>query len=110
MNFQERAEPMIDRSIPVIPLRPKTKTAFINEWQEAATYDPFQIAEWNEIDDYNCAAVAKRKLGGFWFLDDDSGTLAKTIKAETGQYLSGFRVKTGRASVGYHYYFKHDSE
>jgi hypothetical protein len=111
VNFLERAEPMAVRGVPVIPLKPKSKSAFLREWQAAGETDVFAISEWNESNsEFNCGCVAKRELGGFWFLDDDSGTLAETVKAETGHELTGFRVKTGRASIGYHYYFQHDAE
>jgi Bifunctional DNA primase/polymerase, N-terminal len=63
--FEQRAIPMIERNIPVIPLRPRTKIAFLQGWEELASTDPKQVAAWNEIDhDLNAACVAKAVPGG----------------------------------------------
>jgi hypothetical protein len=49
---------------------------------------------------YGCVA----KLGGFWFLDDDCGTLKERYESGTGhKFPQTFAVKTRK---GYHYYLE----
>lgn len=102
--FKEIAEPLVSRGVPVIPLRPKTKIAFLADWPEAATTDLKQVEEWDtEYVDANGACVAKSD--GVWFLEIDKDGYAKQIEAETGQLLpQTFMVRSspGRG----HFYFK----
>ena len=46
--FEQRAIPMIERGIPVIPLDPATKVAFQSNWTERASTDSKKITEWGE--------------------------------------------------------------
>src|SRR5271170_3723326 len=94
--FKDISMPLVGRGVPVIPLRPKTKTAFIRQWESEATTDPLQIEQWDaEYQDANAACVAKAKQGGVWFLDIDKPGFAKEIETQTGQKLpKTFMVRT----------------
>jgi hypothetical protein len=109
--FELRAIPMIERGIPVIPLTPRTKIAFLDHWQERASVDPKQVVEWSEIDldkyhgDFNAACVAQAKPDGVWFLDTDDPSIWKRIENETGKTIP--RTFTVSSSQGKgHRYFK----
>jgi hypothetical protein len=83
--FEQRAIPMIERGIPVIPLLPATKIAFLSNWTERASLDLKQIVEWGELDpNLNAACVAYAKPGGVWFFEVDNpevlGMIEKTVK------------------------------
>lgn len=101
MTFADRALPMIQRGIRVVPLLPKSKSAFIEGFLEKATYERSTVKKWAaEYPDANVGCVA---MLDFCFLDDDAGTLAETIEKETGRGLPPtYTVKTAK---GYHYYF-----
>src|SRR5437763_2739518 len=86
--FEQRALPLIERNVPVVPLRPKSKIAFITEWQDKATTDPAKIKEWGqESPDANVASVAKAQSGGVWFFDADRAGLADQIEQQTGKKI-----------------------
>jgi hypothetical protein len=111
-SFRDRADILLKRGIPVIPLQSKSKAPCTTHAAYDASADPKQIAKWaKQFSDGNCAAVARFEhcpgIYGFWLLDDDAGTLAAKYKADTGRDLPAtFTVKTSR---GYHYYFRHDA-
>jgi len=85
--FEQRAIPMIERNIPVIPLLPRTKIAFQTNWTELASTDLKQIMEWDQIDhDLNAACVAKAVIGGKWFFEVDNPEVLGMIE-ETGKKL-----------------------
>jgi hypothetical protein len=102
--FKEIAEPLVRRGVPVIPLRPRTKTAFLGNWQELATIDSKKIEEWDaEYPDANGACVARPD--GVWFLEIDRDGYLQQIEKETGQKIPlTFMVRSspGRG----HFYFK----
>ncbi len=106
VTFQDRANLLISRGIPVTPLRPKTKIAFIHEWETSASTSFEQIARWNtENPEYNCAAVAKAMPDGYWFFEVDSADVLKRIEAETGQKIPRtFRVRSSPQKG--HFYWK----
>ncbi len=107
--FSSIARPLIERGIPVIPLRPRTKIAFLEGWQELASTDPEQIASWSAAyPDANCGCVALAKPGGIWFWEIDKPEVAEAYKKETGLALpKTFRV---RSSPGHHhFYFRHNA-
>jgi bifunctional DNA primase/polymerase-like protein/primase-like protein len=104
--FREIAEPLVARNVPVIPLRPKTKIAFLNNWQDAATTDFKKIQEWDEeYPDANAACVAFPKPDAVWFFEIDKPDFLDTIEKQTGQKMPAtFAVRSspGRG----HLYFK----
>ena len=104
--FEDIAIPLIARNLPVIPLRPRSKIALLNNWPELATTSIETIREWGErYPDANCAVVAEGKIGGNWILELDNPELTSRIESETGQALpKTFRVRSspGRG----HLFFK----
>ena len=102
--FEQRAIPMIERNIPVIPLLPRTKIAFQTNWTELASTDLKQIMEWDQIDhDLNAACVAKAVIGGKWFFEVDNPEVLKMIE-ETGKKLPvTFTVSSSPGKA--HFYF-----
>jgi hypothetical protein len=106
VTFLDRALPLITRGIPVIPLLPRDKVAFLSGWEDAATTDPNQIEQWNSQGmDYNCGAVAKAIPGGFWMFEYDSGDVANRVYADTKKKLPNtFRVKSSEGRG--HIYFR----
>jgi hypothetical protein len=107
--FERAARVLIDRGIPVIPLRPATKTAFQSEWQSLASTDAKQIADWGEqYAEANVACVAKATLGGVWFFEVDAPNFHQVIQNETGKKIpTTFTVKSSEKRG--HFYFKHNS-
>jgi len=109
-QFKDIALPLITRGIPVIPLRPKTKIAFLIGWEKLATTDLTQIETWDrEYPDANAASVAKAKIGQYWFLELDRPEAGQRIEAETGQRVPDtFRVRSspGRG----HLYWKQNAK
>ncbi len=106
--FERMARVLIDRGVPVIPLRPATKIAFQKDWQDLASTDPKQIAEWGEqYPEANVACVAKAALGGFWFFEVDEPNYHKVIQEETGKKIPNtFMVSSRKGQGRGHFYFK----
>ena len=104
--YKDLAAPLAMRGIPTVPLRPKTKQAFIDGWQTLATTDISQIILWDaQYPDANCGSVAKAELGAVWFFEYDSGVVGARVGADTHQKLPDtFRVMSspGRG----HIYFR----
>lgn len=102
-TFKQIATALINRGITVVPVQPREKRCTLLGWQNAATTDPTQIAEWNaENPNYNVGAVAKPD--GVWILDADNPALSSIIESNCKQaFPDTFMVKSGK---GYHYYFK----
>ena len=95
---------VIERGIPVIPLRPATKIAFQSNWTELASTDPKKITEWGEqYPEANAACVAKAVPGGVWFprwpILEMLGTTEKTAKIPNTFTVSS---SPGKA----HFYFE----
>lgn len=106
MSFLDIAKPMIERGVPVIPLRPKTKIALLNDWPNKATTDLAIIEEWaSQFPDANGACVAQGKIGGYWMLEVDDPSLPSKIESEIGQTIKTFRVRSSPGKG--HYYFRH---
>jgi hypothetical protein len=107
--FERAARVLIERGVPVIPLRPATKIAFHQNWPELASTDPKQIAEWGEqYPEANVACVAKATLGGVWFFEVDAPNFHQVIQNETGKKIPPtFTVKSSEKRG--HFYFKHNS-
>lgn len=104
--FKEIAIPLASRGVPLIPLRPKTKAAFIQGWETEASTDLQKIEAWDEqYPDANGACVAFAQPGGTWFLEIDQEGYAKQIEAQTGRKIpETFMVRSspGRG----HFYFR----
>lgn len=105
--FRQIAEPLIAKNIPLIPLRPKTKIAFIQNWPEIASTDPEKIARWDdEYPGANAACVAFAKPGGICILEIDKPGFIDVIERETGRKIPetlAVRSSQGRG----HLYFRH---
>lgn len=104
--FKQIADPLTARNVPVIPLRPRTKIAFIAGWEQLATTDVAQVDKWDaEYTDANGACVAYAKPDGVWFFEVDKPGIVEKIEQETGHALpETFMVRSspGRG----HFYFK----
>lgn len=104
--FKEIAEPLVNRGVPVIPLRPKTKIAFLNNWQDIASTDLAKVEKWDEeYSDANGACVAFAKQDGIWFLEIDKQGFAQTIEQQTQQKLPDTFMVRSSPGRG-HFYFK----
>lgn len=106
MSFKDIAIPLVMRGIPVIPIRPNTKKAFLEDWPEAASIDPVQIAEWDQMyPGYNGAACALGRLTDIWFFEIDSNDVYDRVLKETGrEFPITYRVRS-RPGRG-HFYFR----
>ncbi len=104
--FMRIAVPMIARNIPIIPLHPRTKVAFKNNWTELASTDPVLIGMWDvENPDYNGAACAFAKLDGTWFFEVDKPGVWKRIENETGMKFPVTFTVSSSPGKG-HFYFR----
>ena len=97
--FERAARVLIERGVPVIPLRPATKIAFHQNWPELASIDPKQIADWGEqYPEANVACVAKATLGGVWFFEVDAPNFHLVIQNEAGKKIpTTFTVKSSES-------------
>jgi bifunctional DNA primase/polymerase-like protein len=104
--FELRANPMAAQNVPVIPLRPRSKIAFLSNWTELATTDPERIAQIAaEYPDANCACVAYAKPGGTWFFELDKPGTRERIERETGQNMPKTFTVSSSPGKG-HFYFR----
>lgn len=96
MGYKEIATPLAERGVPTIPLRPRTKIAFLSEWEENSTTSLGQIDAWDrEYPEANGACVALAKLGSFWFFEVDKPEVIQRIESETNQKIPRtFRVRS----------------
>ncbi len=106
MSFKDITIPLVLRGIPVIPILPKSKKAFLPDWPALASKDPIQIMEWDQAyPDYNGAAVATGRLDGVWFFEIDSNNVYDRVLKETGKEIPiTYRVRS-RPGRG-HFYFR----
>ena len=105
--FKQIAEPLITKNVPVIPLRPKTKIAFLSNWPDAATTDITQVDKWDEeYPGANGACVALAKPEGVLFFEIDKPGFLETIEQQTGQKMPETMMVRSRPGRG-HFYFKH---
>jgi hypothetical protein len=108
-TFLERALPMIARGVPVIPLRPRSKAAFLSGWEALATTDADQIAQWGRDNPaFNCGSVAIGKLDGHWFWDVDQADAIQRMEADTGQKVP-VTLTVKSSGDKRHLYFKHSA-
>lgn len=106
MSYKDIALPLAERGIPTIPLRPRSKIAFLDNWESLATVDVNQIARWDtEYPNANAASVAVATPDQVWFLEIDNPEVVHRIQTQTGQKIpSTFRVRSspGRG----HFYWR----
>lgn len=107
MTFLEIASPLAKMGIPVTPLLPLTKDAFLPGFQKSATTDLQQIKEWAATyPQHNAGCVARAEEGGVWFFEVDSPEVIPRLEKQTGQMLpQTFKVRS-RPGRG-HFYFRH---
>jgi hypothetical protein len=110
MSYRDIALPLAARGVPTIPLRERSKVAFLNQWETLATTDLQQIESWDkEYPNANGGSVAQGKLGGFWMLELDRAEALQRIESQTGQKIPlTFRVRSspGRG----HFYWKQSAD
>lgn len=104
--YRDIALPLAERGIPTVPLRPKTKNAFLPDWQNIATVDKDLIEAWDrQYPNSNAGSVAKGELGRYWFLEVDDPSLPEQIETETGfEIPKTFRVRSSPGKG--HFYWK----
>jgi hypothetical protein len=105
-TFQDRANILIERGIPVVPVEPGQKRCTMAGWPSLASTDSSVLSLWSKVNpNYNTAAVAK--LDGFCILDCDTPDLVEQIESETGCKMPAtFTVRSaGRGCP--HVYFRH---
>ena len=109
--FLDITLPLIARGIPVTPIRPGTKRAFLPDFPTTASTDPNQIAEWGRVySDHNAACVARAEDGGVWFLETDSPDVAARVLQNTGHALTEIQTFQVQSRPGrQHYYFHHNA-
>jgi len=96
--------------IPITPVRPGTKRAFLEDFPTTATTDLDQIYVWDQqFPNHNAACVARLEDGGVWFFETDSPEVSTRIFKDTGHDVSTelrtFKVRS-RPGRG-HFYFRH---
>lgn len=109
MGFREIAEPLAKMGVPMTPVRPGTKRAFLPDFPTTATTDLTQISAWDsQYPDCNAACVARAEQGGIWFFEVDSADVVPRLEKQTGQTMPNtFKVRS-RPGRG-HFYFRHTS-
>lgn len=107
-NFVERASIVTKYGIPVMPLKPRSKDAFLSDWPNLATVDPSQIAKWGEQNPaFNGGSVCR--AGAFFVFEIDSPNLPEQIEKKTGHSLEGLDTLVVQSSPGkFHFYFRHN--
>ena len=110
MTFLEIAKPLIERGVPVIRLRHKSKVAVDTNWPALATTDLDIVTRWSEESpDCNVGCVFQAVEGGMWAFELDAPEVVQRIKDETGNSLpTTLRVRS-RPGRG-HVYFRHNAE
>jgi hypothetical protein len=105
-TFKDIAEPLAKLGVPMTPVRPGTKHAFLLDFPTTATTDLAQIETWDKLyPDHNGACVARAEDGGVWFFEVDSKDVIPRLERETGQTIPDtFKVRS-RPGRG-HFYFR----
>ncbi|VVB52908.1 Uncharacterised protein [uncultured archaeon] len=104
--FQEVAVSLAGRGVPIIPLRPRTKIAFMNNWPEIATTDLAKLVQWDQdFLDANAASVAFARPDGVWFLEIDKPGYQEEIERQTGHKIPPTLMVRSSPGRG-HFYFK----
>jgi hypothetical protein len=104
----QRASILLEHSIPVAPLPPRTKAANTNSWQTLATTDLAKLQQLNPDPDGNTAAVARAESGGFCFFEVDAPDFHKVVEKQTGQkFPETLMVSSSPGNGRGHFYFRH---
>jgi hypothetical protein len=108
LGYKDLALPLSVRGIPTVPLKSKTKIAFLPGWETLATTDPAQIEAWDQqYPEANCASVAKAALGEIWFFEFDKPEVPDQVIADSGHALTEIITFKVRSSPGKgHLYFR----
>jgi hypothetical protein len=95
------------KGVPQIPLRPRTKIAFQNNWDQLATTDPAQLNAWHaQYPDSNWAGVALAQSNGIWIFEiDNVDAIRQRLGAIKLPRTFMVRSRPGRG----HYYFRHNA-
>jgi hypothetical protein len=104
-QFIEIAKPLIERGIPVIPVRPCSKRGLFENQFDMATTDINIVRQWNaENTLYNVGAVGTPDT--ICILDCDAAGLVERIERETGHKMPRtFTVKSAGKGLP-HFYFR----
>ena len=107
-TFADRAAAVTKYGFPVIPLKPRTKIAFLDGWENLATTDETQIGKWNKKNpNFNCAAVGTDEHGWIWDVDDSC--VFERLNKDTGHSTDELDTLIVKSSgEKRHFYFKHD--
>jgi Bifunctional DNA primase/polymerase, N-terminal len=94
-TFLEIATPLIQRGIPVIPVRPQSKRGVHEDQFEVATTDINVVRAWNDENSaYNVGCVGTPE--GIVILDADNPELIARIERDTGHKMPRtFTVRSG---------------
>jgi hypothetical protein len=107
MGFKQIAEPLAKLGVPVTPVRPGTKRAFLPDFPTTATTSLDQITAWDaQFPDSNVACVARAEVSGVWFFETDSKDVLPRILRDTGQQMPATFMVRSRPGRG-HFYFRH---
>ena len=111
MSFKQRAQMTLSRGIPIVPVKPDSKTALLPLLPDGSypcSADPQQIDAWDKLyPNFNHAAVAEAKIGGFWMWEVDSLDVLDRLKKETGHSMDEVQTFIVRSRQGRgHYYFR----
>jgi hypothetical protein len=91
---------MASRGVPQIPLRPRSKSAFLEGWPTLSTTDLEQIKKWStQYANCNFGSVAKRD--GILIFETDSSDVRKRF---AGEFSSEFLVQSSTSERGHRYY------
>ena len=103
MDFLARANLLIDRGIPVIPVQPREKRCTLPAWNKKATTN---VAELGAVSP-QCNTGAVAIPDGVCIFDADSPEIIARIERETGQtFPKTFSVRGSKPSPAGHYYLK----
>lgn len=110
-TFLEIAKPLIEMGVPITPVIPGTKRAFLPDFPATASTNLTQIMDWaRSYPNHSAACVARAEEGGVFFWEVDSADVWGRLLRETGHTsdeLVTFRVRS-RPGRG-HLYFRHNA-
>ncbi len=104
-TFLTRATDALSRGLRVIPLRPRSKQPFMDDWTRVATRDGSVVSQWAlAYPDANCGVVTDKEEAGTWILDVDSPLWFLDACPALPETLA---VRTGGGGLQFH--FRHDA-